>query len=325
MNPKTFETKKPTKPFVVKPDSWHRKVIEFVYHARLATIDQLQAIAGLKSREDFKKALKSKLIDHGYLVRPEITRSLYSHAKERPVLQALGDAGARYCQKELDLPIPESVQWTRKNKELKDAKYIAHTVGVAEMKKDFQTRLEGRPGYRLQHTAEVIATSPAATMPDGQRVSFPTSFTWSVAGKFRNQLFTRSTLPDWLFRIERLADHQTLLLMLEWDENTEQLIKEPPDNKTSILQKDLGYADIHRRGMGTRFFGNKRFQRLFVTTGTDNRVDACINLYQQHTADLIPAHRFLYTTAEKFQSADTLYDPIWLDGDRIQRSLLKVG
>lgn len=111
--------------------------------------------------------------------------------------------------------------------------------------------------------------------------------------------------------------------MLEWDEDTEPYTTKNPMSKASILQKDLGYADIVRRGLAKQIFGNSKFQRLFVTTGTDNRVDACINLFQEHAARLVPGQLFLYTTAEKFLSSDFLYEPIWLDGNREARQLLK--
>lgn len=317
MNPTIFTFEKPVDGFVITPDSWHRRVIEFTYHARLATIDQLMAIAGLSSRKDFKAALR-KLCAHGYLDRPEITKSIYSHSSKRPVLHALGDAGARYCRDVLGLPIPRTVQWSRKNRELKDAGKIAHMLGVAEMKLRFQTRLDEVPEYRLQTTAEVVATSPAVTLLGGQRVSFPTRFAWPLDGRE----YQRSTVPDWLFRIERRADQKTLLLMLEWDEDTEPYTTKNPMSKASILQKDLGYADIFERGLSKRLFGNAGFQRLFVTTGTENRVEGCINLFQEHAALAMPATHFLYTTAERFLASDFLYDPIWLDGRRDARSLL---
>ncbi len=313
----TFSFETPTSEFVIKPDSWHRRVIETTYHCRLATIDQLQRVAGLRSRSDFNKSLRN-LCSHRYLDRPEIARSIYAYGTERPTPHALGDVGARYCRDSLGLPIPRTVQWGRKNRELKDAGKIAHILGVAEAKVRFQTRLNQVQGYRLQQTAEVIATSPAATMIGGQHVSFPTQFTWLNGKRYR-----RSTVSDWLFRIERIEDQKTLLLTLEWDEDTEPYTTKNPMTKASILQKDLGYADIFNRKLVHQIFGNTGFQRLFVTTGTDNRMRACINVFQQHAAKLIPGNLFLYTTAARFLSSDFLHEPIWLDGNGQQRQLLQ--
>lgn len=203
MRTAAFKFDKPTDELIIRPESWQRRVIETTYHCRLATIDQLQRVAGLRSRKDFNAALR-KLCAHRYLDRPEVAKAIYAYSEKRPTPHALGDMGARYCRDQLGLPIPRTVQWARKSRELKDASKIAHTLGVAEMKVRFQTRLEEVPDYRLQPTAEVIATSPAATVIGGQQVSFPTRFTWPLDRKD----YQRSTVLDWLFRIERLADRK---------------------------------------------------------------------------------------------------------------------
>lgn len=306
-------------------DEKDRRIVEAVYHSRLMTTDQLQQIAGYspRSRSKINDRLRS-LWGWKYLDRPQIQFAIYAYEAERPQLHALGDEGARFCRTELGLPLPKSVQWARKNKELKDAKFIRHKIGVAAAMTRFQMQLEAFEGFRLVQSPEVVATSPAATLRLEKPFKLPTAFTW-----IDNVVYEKATEPDWGFQIEDSwaeGGPKKALTFLEWDEDTEPWTTKNPMSKASILQKDYGYADIWQRKLHTQRFGAKAFRRLFVTTGGESRVNGAIELYRKRIfeAKLAPAGCFLYTTAEKFLSANVLTDPIWLNGKREEVTLLSV-
>ena len=314
-----FERQKGAPPLAI--DLKRRRIIEAVYHCRLATTDHLQLIAGYKSRSYINNQLH-RLFDAGYLDRPTIQKSLYAYAEKRPLLHALGDVGARYIRDEFGLPVPKSVQWGRKNRELKDAKYIAHTLGVSEAKVRFQTQLEQMQSYRLIHSAELIATASKETAGLGNPFSFPTRYRWT-----NGRTYERYTEPDWGFGIERTdgkSERKFALMFLEWDEGTEPYKSRDPRTKASLLQKYLGYADMWRSKLHTKRFGKETFRVLFVTRGGAGRVNGMIDLFRTHLADRAPPWLFFHLESEQLEGGKFLTDPVWRDGADERRQLLAI-
>lgn len=288
-------------------DEKNRRIIEAVYHHRLLTTDHCQALVGLKSRDKINLRLK-KLYDARYLDRPEIQKSIFAYAQKRPMIHALGDEGARYVRDVLDYPVPPSVQWGRKNRELKDAKFIAHRIGSAEVMTRLQVTLDELPGYRLIQPVELVACAPEATLRLKQPFSLPSEFTWTDGKKVR-----RTVVPDHTFGIENDAAKRALFF-LEWDEGTETLTKMTP-YRSSILQKLYSYSAIWRSKLHQQRFDFKNFRVLFVTRAGESRVTSMMRLYQARAAECAPAGAFLFTTLEELQAADNpLTERIWLNG-----------
>jgi len=289
-----------------------RVILEWVYRYRFLTTDHIQTITASKSRDKLNKRLKH-LFDAKYLDRPIIQDRLFAYADKRPLVHALGNEGARYIEEALGIELPKTVYWTDKNRKVKSADFLLHTLGVADFFVSLHVALTDVDDIRLVDQAGVIAQSPAATQRLDFPLSMPTRYRW-----FDGVLVKRSTVSDGIFALvdSRGATERKAFHFLEYDGSTMPIVRKTA-NQSSIVQKMLGYADIYRRKLHTHRFGYRNFRTLFVIRASGrqpahDRIAGIIDAYDEHARRLIPPGAFLFADYDELMQHSPLGD-VWIN------------
>ena len=287
-----------------------------LFRYRFMTTEQIEILTGSKSRRKINDRLR-QLWGNDLLDRPSIQRELYSYAKKRPTIHALGPKGAAWLTTHHDLRFPKTVDWKAKNRALKSGTFLEHTLGITDTMLKAERSLSVTPGLRLVDREEIWTCSPRFHSRITKPFELRTEIRWTDG-----EVVKRRTKPDYTFAISDLRGdaERRGLYFLEYDNNTEDFIKSRA-NQTSILQKLLGYADARTRTLHTKMYGYKNFRVLFVVAGKQSRVESMIAVYQSHVAKSAPAGMFLFTTKDELDNKGFLA-PIWQDGKRNTISLV---
>ena len=284
-------------------------IIRAAYRYRFLTTDQVMLLTGTTSRNKLNDRLR-ELWGNDYLDRPECQQNLFAYADRRPVVHALGQAGAKWLTDNHDIRFPKTVDWRAKNKNVKSGDFMLHTLGVTETMLQTEQDVHAVDDLRVIDREEVWLCSPRYNPRTTRPYELPTVLDWKDGSTVR-----RNTKPDYTFGImDRRGERPTRgLLFLEYDRGTENYVKSSA-LQSSILQKLTGYADAYERKLHERLYGYKRFRVLFVIeAGGQRRIDNMIAVYQAHVAERVPAGAFLFTTVEKLQEQGLLAS-IWQNG-----------
>lgn len=279
-----------------------------LWRFRFLTTDHIQTVTCSRSRDKLNKRLK-QLYDAKYLDRPAVQAAMFSHADKRPLVHALGNAGAAWIRDQGLGRVPDTVRWTDKNAKVKRPEFLLHTLGVADFYVSLARTVAATPLVSFADQDAVIATSPSPTPRLEFPLSLPTEYRW-----FDGSRVQRSTVPDGVFRLtdgrgekERNAFH-----FLEYDGNTMPVVRRTA-NQSSIVQKLFGYADVRDRRLHTKRFGSRNFRVLFVTSGRE-RIQTMTAAYREHVQMRCPAGAFLFADRADLLERGPLGD-VWVDGD----------
>lgn len=283
-----------------------RQIIEAVWRYRLLTTDQIQRLTGSQSRTKLNHRLK-QLYDHQYLDRPPVQYATFGHADKRPTIHALDKLGASYIEETQGISLPKSVNWRRKNKVIKSADFLEHTIGVAECFLSLQHVIDHVPDLSVTYEPEIIAQSPPRTQKAQFPRSFKTSFEWTDG-----EYVERSTVADGIFGLIDEARDKRSLCFLEFDRGTEPVVRKT-HKLSSIIQKMFGYSDIYERGLHKERFGYASF-RVLIVTEKPSRISEMIEAYETHMGHrALKAGGFMFATYEDLQKHSPFGD-IWVNG-----------
>ncbi len=113
------------------------------------------------------------MYNHKYIDKPKAQRALFSHAKKRPTIYALGNKGADTLVHQCNIPMPQSVYWTEKNRRVRE-KHIEHTLGISDFMVSVEMVCKKAGNIRLLDRDEILARSSKQT----KRVEYP--FRWKT-------------------------------------------------------------------------------------------------------------------------------------------------
>lgn len=289
------------------PNARDRLILQWVLEHRFLTTDHIQAITGWRSRDKLNKHLRV-LFDAKYLDRPASQHAVFSHAKRRVLVHALGHKGAKLCEQELGASLPASVYWSDKNRKVKSPDFILHTLGVSDFFVGLHQAAGMHEGLRLVRQPDVLAQSPTATQRLANPLSLPTEYRW-----FNGAMVQRSTVADGMFALvdSRSDKPRTAFHFFEYDGATMPILRTAA-NQSSIVQKMLGYADVYVRKLHFERFGYRNFRVLFVTHGRD-RIASMLDAYNEHVRHLCPPGVFLFADYRDLFVQSTL-GAVWVDG-----------
>lgn len=293
-----------------------RLIISSVYRFRFLTTDQLQIITGTKGRTVFNRRLK-ELFDAKLLDRPKIQHTLYSHSDKRPMVHALGNAGAKLIEQLYDITLPPSVRWTDKNNKIKKPEYIQHALGVADVIISLEQKLDKLPDrVSYSNQDKVLELSPAPAGKQIHPLSMPTKYKWWTNG----DRVQRSTVADAAFAFTDDRGDRTKegLLLVEYDGNTMPVVRRSYQ-QSSILQKMLGYANARDTQLQKKCFGYNNFRVLFVTRDRDMRIASMQEAWAKYAAEEIPAGAFLFADYDQLMKHSPFGD-VWTNakGERAE-------
>ncbi len=287
-----------------------KQIIRAVADFRLVSTDDLQLLTGSKSRRKLNDRLR-ELWGNRLLDRPEVARRIFAYAEKRHTVHALGSEGAKYLQDQEGYRFPESVDWTKKNKELKETDFVLHELGNSRTMIRTIVEVEKVAGLLYFNDKAVWQTSASFNESVGDPFSLPTELRW-IDGRS----VARHTKPDYTFVIgdQRTGKLRRGLFFREYDRATEDYVRSSP-HRSSYLQKWLGYADAWQRGLHTDRFGLRTFRVQIVTEGDQAHIENMIKVYQTHVSDGMPAGALHFATVTDFLEHGPLA-PIWIDANR---------
>lgn len=285
-----------------------KTILRYLYARRFLTTDHIQWLTDSKSRTKLNYRLKD-LFDARFLDRPPIQEQIFSHANKRPLVHALGNKGIQYIKETMGFKVPQSVDWTDKNRKVKSKDFLEHVLGVSDFFVSAELTTADLDGIRFVSEDVVIAQSPGRTAALPYPLRLPTGFDW-LDGTF----VQRSTVPDGMFALTDSrsdGEPRKSFYFLEYDTGSMPVVRSSI-NQSSIIKKMFGYADIYGRKLHVKRFGYRNFRVLFVTRGKD-RIQSMIDAYEQHVRDLCPPGAFLFADYDALMSRSPFGD-VWVNG-----------
>lgn len=308
---------RPKKREGLEPTARDKTVIRAAHEFRLVTTDDLEKLTESRSRDKFNKRLKD-LWGNEYLDRPEKAQQLFDYKDKRHTVHALGQEGANWLAANDGVYFPKRKSWATVNRDLKGGDFIEHTLGVSRTMIQGIVETRDIDGVSIIRRKALWETSKHYSPKVKNPHSLPTVLNWPNGKEYE-----RNTTPDYPFVIldQRTERTRRGLSFLEYDRATEDYTRSSP-YRSSILQKDIGYADIFARSLHTDRYGLKVFRRLFVTEGDDTHLGNVMQVYRNHVAHIVPATAFLYTTVARVGANGWFGAETWLDGNGAFTSLL---
>ena len=282
-------------------------LLEQVHRHRVLNTELLVAIDGGNAC-NIKERLR-RLYDLRLLDRPDAQRYALRHATPRPMVYALGQAGARFLR-EHGHDINPDLDWSEKNKRA-GFSYLTHTLGIASFLVNAELGCRRSAGaLRLIGEHELIAAAPEKT----RRAREPLRWQASVTDG-KGKPATLSVVPDALFALlssTAPADKNVNVYALEVD-NGSIPIRRKGRGHRSIRHKVGVYLAGWEQGRHVAQFGTPAMQVAFVST-TPTRVEHMLD----EVLDLTEGRGsrfFLFTDQETLKAADG--DPLkakWING-----------
>lgn len=289
-----------------------RTILRACHEFRLVSNRQLRTLSRSDCTMQAMNRRLARLAEPGidYLHWPPAQKPIFSYSNKRPFLYALGQAGLRELKNQ-GVWFPERYGITHANKQLKNATFMEHQLGVVDCYLAFRAGLESEEGYRLIDKQELLETAPATT----KRLKYP----WRIPTRFRHldgKTKERGTKPDYTLAIGKMKGARELrsFVFIEFDNRTEDFVRTDPA-QSSITGLYLRYADIFSRKLHTKLYGfEKAFRVAIVVAGDDwDRVHQMIGVFQKHASQIAPGEIFLHTTAHELETMG-LRSARWLTG-----------
>jgi DNA-binding Lrp family transcriptional regulator len=246
----------------------------------------------------------SRLFHAGYIDRPRAQLDYYPTAGSAPMAYALADRGARLLIQRDGVDFA-NVEWSRKNREA-GRPFIEHQLEIVDFYMALQRATQARPGIRLIHPAEMVATFPDQTFsernPFALRVNIP----------HKGTMHEIAVVPDLVFGL-MFPDGSRHSFMVEIDRGTMPVVRSDI-RQTSFERKMRAYLTAHAGKQHERHFGWKAFRVLTVTTDhhrAQSMKEALRNLHVSHS---LGASLFFFATRAELCESDPLTHT-WSDGN----------
>jgi hypothetical protein len=278
-------------------------IVQVLEHYRFLTTDHLMVLTKTQSRQGITRRLR-ELYDAGYVDRPKAQMLTMAYAEKRPMVYALGNAGAELLADRFQLRLPD-VYWTEKNRRVKE-KFVEHTLGIADFMVAMELACRDAGNIEIIPRETILAASPQNT----RRREYP--FRWQTRVHWNNEWQELAIVPDAVFGLhytERPEGKNKAYFFVEIDRGTMPITRRDL-KQTSFARKLHSYADTFERKLHTEQFGIKNFRVLTVTTGIE-RVKNMQAAFQAEIADKAPSGLFLF--AEKERAFGKIMN--WLDGN----------
>lgn len=300
--PKRSRFKRSAKPNIQLTD---RDVIilRALEHHRFLTTDHLLKLTGTASHQGLTRRLR-ELFDAGYVDRPRAQMLTMAYADKRPMVYALGNAGADLLADRFQMRLPD-IYWTEKNRRVKE-KFVEHTLGIADFMVAMEMACKAAGNIEIIPRETILAGAPEAT----RRREYP--FRWQTRVHWMGEWQEMAIVPDAVFGLryqDKPEGKNKAYFFVEIDRGTMPITRRDV-KQTSFARKLHSYADTWERGLHREHFGIKNFRVLTMTTGAE-RVRNIQATFKAEIADKIPAGLLLF--AEKGSGPDRILD--WLDGD----------
>jgi len=272
-----------------------------LYKYRFLSTDHLQALTDTHSRWGMNKRLRL-LYDHKYIDKPKAQRALFSHAEKRPTIYALGNKGADTLAHQFNIPMPQSVYWTEKNRRVRE-KHIEHTLGISDFMVSVEMACKQAGNIRLMDRDEILARSPEQT----KRVEYP--FRWKTNILHGGQRHDIAIVPDYIFGLhyeDKPEGKNRSFFFVEIDRGTMPIVRRDI-KQTSFLRKMQSYEDSWNRKLPKQRFDINAFRVLTLTTSND-RIQTMVEAYKTEL-NQVPAGVFLFAV----KSVDLVARRIWVN------------
>lgn len=274
---------------------------------RFLTTDHLLQLTGTISRQALNRRLRI-LFDAKYIDRPRAQMHAMAYADKRPMVYALGNAGAELLTNRLQMPLPD-IFWTEKNRRVKE-RFVEHTLGIADFMVAMEAACRTAGNLKLIHKDDILANAPEAT----RRKRDP--FRWQTRIHWDNQWHQIAIVPDAVFGLhytDKPEGKNRAYFFVEIDRGTMPILRRDI-RQSSFARKLHSYADTQARRLHIEAFGISNFRVLTVTTSPE-RIASMRSAVQNEIADSAPLAQFLFRTKTdpasmlKWQSAgDTPVD-----------------
>jgi hypothetical protein len=228
-------------------------LVGHVARHRFLSSDHLVKLDG-GSAQNVLRSLRV-LFDHQFLDRPAAQLSYVPLTGPRPLIYGLGRRGSR-ALRERGSSIAKA-DWTERNKRA-GAKFIAHTVAIADFLVSLEAACRSAGDVRLIHERDILASAPEGR----QNAREPLRI--SVPGIDRRIGIT-SVVPDGLFGLE-FADGTASYFLLEVDRGSMPVTRTRFD-KTSYQRKLIVYWEAWKKKVHASHFGVSQLRLLTLTEG----------------------------------------------------------
>ena len=319
-----FDRQKTQKPIALTQTD--EALFKALYDYDILSVEQLCTALDKPSAQYMRKRLKV-LYDHGYVARPPIQDKIYSHrtgAGSRPLVHSLGQRGAVYLQDKFGYSL-KTTNWDDKARNRSGQRGEAifeHDLGANGVLIDLRKAYEGLEGVTILGPKQIIDRGPSNTAQIAKPFSLPVKYIWPT----ENKMHSRNAIPDgvFLYQVERENIQGSWMVFLEYDNDTMPLKRTRGDH-TSIQQKVATYIGLHKSGLVKQRFGVKRFQVMFVTTGTAQHRAGMVGTAKEYIdsiRDQVPESLFNFTTFGEIEQQGIL-GKIWVSAEGRFKKIIK--
>jgi len=217
--------------------------------------------------------------------------------------------GARVLA-ERGVPLAHKLDWTFRPGTTRN---LLHTLDVATTMISFRRGAARLDATRFVDHADLVPHFPEATR------SLRRPFTVSVNLVLAGQQVRMTNVPDRLFSLH-LSDGTRFNWALEQDRGTETMSPERLSGKSTIRRKQTVFFEAFKQNRYRELWGFERLRVLFVTTGSDRRIEGMIRS-QLEVTNGRAAGMFLYSTTDRIAELGAL-GPAWTSSEATGLSLL---
>ena len=242
------------------------RLLGHVAQHRFLSSDHLAKLDG-GSTQNVLRSLRV-LFDHQFLDRPAAQLSFVPLTGPRPLIYGLGRRGARALRERGSGTA--KADWTERNKRA-GAKFIAHTVAIADFLVCLEAACRSAGNVRLIHERDILASAPKGR----QNAREPLRI--SVPGIDR-KIGISSVVSDGLFGLE-FADGTASYFLLEIDRGSMPVTRTRFD-KTSYQRKLIVYWEAWKKKVHASHFGVSQL-RVLTVTESERRVENMLALLRR--------------------------------------------
>lgn len=282
-------------------------LLAHVARHRFLSSKHLAALDG-GSEQNLLRCLRV-LFDHGYLDRPYAQLAHVPATGPRPMVYGLARRGAQALQDHRQQRAKSQSDWTERNKRA-GAKFIEHTLAVANFMVALEIACRQRQDIQLLHESEIIAAAPERTRKAREPLRL------SVPG-LDNKLGISSVVADGLFGLV-FPDDTAAYFLLEMDRGSMPVVRSRFD-QTSFKRKLAVYWEAWKQGRHVEHFGVKQIRVLTVTESAE-RADRMVQLVCELTGGR-GSNFFLFAERARFYGRSPL-EVWWTTGKRALIRLL---
>ncbi|MEO1703701.1 MAG: replication-relaxation family protein [Pseudomonadota bacterium] len=256
---------------------------------RFLTTEHLMVLAETDSKQSLNRRLR-RLFDAKYVDRPRAQMHAMAYGEKRPMVYALGNAGADLLSNRFQMRLPD-IYWTEKNRRIKE-KFIEHTLGIADFMVAMEQACKEAGNIQIITRDDILTNAPERT----RRAKHP--FRWQTRVSFNGERHEIAIVPDEVFGLhylEKPEGKNRAYFFVEIDRGTMPITRRDI-RQTSFARKLMSYADTYERKLHTERFGIKNFRALTLTT-SQARINTMQHAWKIEVSDRAPAGMFLF--AEK--------------------------